>query len=424
MLFVGIVGALVLLRSPSLGLLILTVGGMLIPYVGPAGLNASLALVALMLALWIGDMVIVRQRVEFTSSRTIWPLLALVVVALLSFIAGQFSWFSFARNAPLDAQAGGLAIFVLSAGAFVLVAHQIKDLRWLQAMVWVLLAFGTLFLAGRAIPFIRPLTTSIIQPHAVGGVFYAWFPALAFGQALFNRDLRPIWRIALLAMTALCLYVGLFLFFNWKSGWVPPLVAVAILAYLRSWRVGLTLGLLAVVPVLVIMLPELLASDSYSVSTRLDAWIIMGEIIKVNPILGLGFGNYYWYTPLFRIRGWTVTFNSHNNYVDIVAQTGLAGLACFVWFFWEVGRLGWRLRERVPDGFAKAYVNSALAGLAATLVAAMLGDWVLSFVYNIGLAGFRTGVLAWMFLGGLVAIEHIYKDYQSGPETGMGRASK
>jgi O-antigen ligase len=133
----------------------------------------------------------------------------------------------------------------------------------------------------------------------------------------------------------------------------------------------------------------------------------MAEIIKTNPIWGLGFANYYWYTPLFPIRGYAVSFNSHNNYVDIVAQTGLMGLACFLWFLWEVGRLGWRLRDQVPSGFARAYVYGALGGLAGTAVAGMFGDWVLPFFYNIGMQGFRTSMLAWLFLGGLLSLEQM-----------------
>jgi hypothetical protein len=104
-----------------------------------------------------------------------------------------------------------------------------------------------------------------------------------------------------------------------------------------------------------------------------------------------------------------VSFNSHNNYVDIVAQTGMVGLVCFLLFMWEVGRLGWRLREQVPAGFARAYVYGALGGLAGMIVAAMLGDWVLPFVYNIGLDGFRSSMLGWLFIGGLVSLEQIGK---------------
>jgi hypothetical protein len=37
----------------------------------------------------------------------------------------------------------------------------------------------------------------------------------------------------------------------------------------------------------------------------------------------------------------------------------------------------------------------------------MLGDWIIPFVYNVGLKGFRASVLGWIFLGGLVVIERV-----------------
>jgi O-Antigen ligase len=139
------------------------------------------------------------------------------------------------------------------------------------------------------------------------------------------------------------------------------------------------------------------------------AWRILIEIIKVSPILGLGPANYYFYTPLFPILGYAVRFNSHNNYVDIIAQIGLLGLAAYLWFLWETGRLGLRLRSIALDGFERAYVYGAIGGLAGMLVAGMLGDWVIPFVYNVGFDGFRASVLGWLFLGGLVILERSYK---------------
>jgi O-antigen ligase len=203
------------------------------------------------------------------------------------------------------------------------------------------------------------------------------------------------------------LYAGYSLNYGWKSGWVPAFAAVGATVFLVSWRMGVLCALLAIFPA-ARLVPELLSSDAYSISTRLDALLILAEIIRISPILGFGFGNYYWYTPLFRIRGWTVSFNSHNNYVDIAAQTGLLGLGFFLWFFGEAFYLGLRLRNAVPEGFARAYVYGSLGGLIGTLVAATLGDWVLPFVYNIGMGGFRTGVLVWLFIGGLVALEQMY----------------
>jgi len=150
--------------------------------------------------------------------------------------------------------------------------------------------------------------------------------------------------------------------------------------------------------------------NEYSLSTRLEAWQILWQIIRLSPILGVGPANYYSYTTLFSISGYSVSFNSHNNYVDIVAQTGLLGLACFGWFAFEAGRLIWRLRDRMPEGFPRAYIYGTIGGLAGTLVSGMLGDWFLPFVYNVGLEGFRASGLAWMFLGAAVALEEIYRN--------------
>ena len=58
-------------------------------------------------------------------------------------------------------------------------------------------------------------------------------------------------------------------------------------------------------------------------------------------------------------------------------------------------------------GFEDGYVHGALGGLVGSLVAMMLVDWFLPYVYNVSFRGFRTSALAWMFLGGLVALEHV-----------------
>jgi hypothetical protein len=319
----------------------------------------------------------------------------------------------------LDAQLGGLSVFLLSIGAFLLVANKVRDLRWLQLMTWAVLVFAGLYFIGRLAPnLVGSITHRVFEGRASGGILYAWLPALALSQALFNRKLPPVWRLVLGTLAFTILYTTFIQAFNWKSGWLPAFTGIVIVLWLRSWRVGLVLSLLAAVPVIG-LIPSFLSSDAYSISTRLDASTIMLEIIELNPIFGSGFANYYWYTPLFRINGWEISFSSHNNYVDIIAQTGLLGLACFLWFFLEAGRLGWQLRERVPDGFLKGYVNGALGGLVATLVACMLGDWALPFVYNVGLNGFRTGVFAWLFLGGLVVLENTYQNSKPSPETGV-----
>jgi O-antigen ligase len=417
------VGAiLVFMRWPPLGLVALFVTALVVPspYM-PGGFNLAVLLLALLIGLWLAHTVLEKRGTRLVPSRTVKPLLGLALVAVLAFGIGQLPWFAVAPMAPLDAQLGGLAIFVLAVGAFLLVAHQVRDQRWLEWLTWLFLALGAMFIVGWLVPGLGGITSRLFQLGATSNsMFWVWLLALAFSQAWLNKRLHPGWRLALAALVAATLYVALVPSGDWKSGWMPPLVAIAVIIGLRSWRAGLALALLGLVQAKNIF-STAIASDEYSYSTRLDAWEIVLEMIKANPITGFGPANYYWYTRLYRIRGYEVEFNSHNQYVDIVAQTGLLGLACVLWFAWEVGRLGLRLRTRVSPGFAEAYVYGALGGLAGTLAAGMFVDWFLPFVYNIGMNGFRGSMLPWLFLGGLVSLEQItqHQALSQAPDAGI-----
>jgi hypothetical protein len=400
---VGLV--LTFLRWPSLGLIVASLAGLVVPFLGPSGLTVTMILVALLLGLWLLDMVARQGQIRLVPSPTVWPLLSFLVIAFISFGVGQLNWLPFALHAPLGAQLGGLAIIVLSACTFLLVANQVHDLGWLSRMTWAFLAFGVLAIfVGSVLPKFGLPTQKLIQP--AGSVYFIWLVAMAFSQAALNRDLHLGWRLALGGLVLYTFYDLFVLRFGDKSGWLPAVFCIAAIIAARSWRAGLALIPVAALSALY-MWSKLVSTDEYSISTRFDAWSILAQIIKINPVLGLGFANYYWYTPLFRIRGYAVSFNSHNNYVDIVAETGFVGLACLLLFFWQVGWLGWRLRDQAPAGFAQAYVYGAFGGLAGMVVAGMMGDWVLPFFYNVGMSGFRSSMLGWFFLGGLVSLEQM-----------------
>jgi len=403
----GVAMLLAFLRWPSFGVIVASLAGMVIPYQGFSGLNVTVILIALLLGLWLLDIVANRHQIQLARSQTLWPLVSFLVAATISFGVGQLPWFTFAVHAPLGAQLGGLAIVVLSAGTFLLVANRVRDLGWLKMMTWAFLAFGVVaIMLGSVLPKFGLPTQRIIQP--AGSVYFICLVAMAFSQAALNRDLHPGWRLAIGGLVLYTVYDLFYLRFVDKSGWLPVLICIAAIIVFRSWRAGLALIPVAGVAVWY-LLTGVASSEEYSVSTRLDAWSIVAQIIKSNPVLGLGFANYYWYTPLFHIRGYAVNFNSHNNYVDIVAQTGFVGLVCFLLFLWQVGWLGWRLREQVPAGFAQAYVYGALGGLVGITVVGMMGDWVVPFFYNIGLSGFRSSMFGWLFLGGLVSLEQMVR---------------
>ena len=347
-LLLGIGAVVVFLNWPPIGLMLIMVVGMFVPLVGPGGFNGSILLVALLLGLWVLDMVVRQRKIQLVASRTMLPIFIFIGICILALGMGQFDWYPFAIQAPMDAQLGGFAIYILSAGAFLLVANQVRDLHWLQAIVWFFLLLGGLYVIARLIPGVGGIVTSLYQRgvHS-NSIFWIWLVALSFSQAVFNNRLRIGLRAGLVGVALITLYVGFVQAGTWRSGWIPPLVTIALILYFRYNRILWVFVPLALIYGL-ILANQSIAAESYSWLTRVEAWKIVLNISKINPIFGTGFANYYWYTPLFPILGWYVSFNSHSQYVDLIAQVGLLGLACFLWFFWEIGRLSMSLRARVP----------------------------------------------------------------------------
>lgn len=409
---IGIAGVLILLKWPPVGLLLLIYAAMMLPITIPA-VGITMAIVLGLTSLWVFDMLARERRIVIIRSYTITPLVLLVAIAVISFFVGFIPWYPIS-GAPVDARIGGLFIFVVVVCAYLLVAHHIRNIRWLKAMVFLFIGIGAIYVFARLIPPARPVLR-IYDDGSTGSVFWIWIVSLTLSQGMFNEELKKWQRGLLLAITAASFMVTLGISLGWTSGWAPALVATMVILWVGWPRLAFVVSTVGGAGVL-IMLPQILerviyvGDNSYSQVTRLAAWSIVGEIVKVNPILGLGPANYSWYTPLFPIMGvWYVRFNSHNNYVDLVAQVGLLGLLAFLWFAWEVGKLGWSLRTAVPKGsFARAYTYGALGGLVATMVTAMLGDWVIPYVYNIGVNGLRSGILSWLFLGGFVVLDQLY----------------
>jgi hypothetical protein len=395
------------------GLVFLVVGNLLVPVAISTGTQTPLNFTVLALPMLTGLWVLTaayRSDWAVLRARPGPPLLALTVAALLSFAIVNQPWVHIvAPLAPLPAQLGGLSVFLLSAGLFFTAADKLQDRGWLAFVTWTFVALAAVYMTGRlALPG-GLLVLPYFQKGAEGSLLWTWSVALAFGQAAFNRRLNIVLRLALAVFVGATFYVAVTQGRDWASGWLPPLIAVVTIIWVGAPRVGMVLTGVACV-IAVVYAPHLtamaLGSDNeYSLMTRLAAWGVLAEIVQDSPALGLGPANYYHVTPLFPILGWYVKFSSHNTYADLLLQTGIIGVGCFVWFAWEMARTGWGLRRLAPPGFAYGYVISALGGLAGTLAAGMLCDWILPFVYNITLEGMRASTLGWLFLGGLLALQ-------------------
>ena len=401
-------GLIVLMRWPPVGIVGLVVVALIAPSPElPGGINVAVLFLLLLILLWIFGMV-VNHRVALAPSRTNRPILALIGVTILAFGAGQLPFFSNAPKAPLTAQFGGMMIFLLAAGAFLLSANQITDLKWLQWTTWTFLFIGSIDVAGWIVPeLVHGLNNRLLQPGTTNNsIFWLWLVALSLSQALYNKKLHIVWRVLLFGFLLATMYKSAVLNNDWKSGYLPSFVAIGVIIGARSWSLGALVARLGIIPAKLVS-SQAISTDQFSYTTRLDAWIVVFRMIRYSPVVGFGPSNYPFYTRFFPMHGWRLTFNSHNQYLDIIAQIGFLGLGCVLWFAWQAGSLGWSLRRRAPVGFAQAYVYGALGGLAGMLAAGFLVDWFLPLVYNVGMVGFRASMLTWIFLGGLVAVEQI-----------------
>jgi len=407
------VGLVLQFDRPSVALPVLLGTAVAFPveFRGPAGvmMGSSLPLSASICGLWILRSWLARDASAFDRSRVVVAATTFLAFTILSFLMGQVPWFP-SPGAPLPAQIVELGLFSLSVCLFLVAGQHIRRLSQLQWLTWVFVIAGTFAVLVQTVPGLAPIGRYTSRPGSVGSVFWTWFVAITVAQALANRQLRMPFRLALLGVAGVALYHGLFQVQSWASGWVPSLVAIGAIVIVRWPRLVFGLGLVAVPIALAVagdIIAALLVEEQYSLYTRQEAWLVLWQIAERSPLLGTGLANYYYYSENFPILGWYVPFISHNNYQDLLIQTGLLGLLAFCWFGLEAVWMTFRLSSRSPSGFATAYALGAFGGAIGSLASGMLGDWIIPFYYNAGVLGFRSSLLFWVFLGGALALRRM-----------------
>lgn len=423
LLLIGGAVTAALLRQPMLLPLILVGSALLLRRDISTGtdvpLNPTSLLVPALLALWM--LCMLRQgRIALKPTSANRPLILFLAAGLFSFLIGNATWDpSIPRSSTFWlVQLAQWSIFAFSAGAFWLTANLITEEKWLWRLTATFLILGGVGVVVRFLPGGEPVTRLTTEAFA-RAPFWVLLTAMAGGQLLFNKQLSLWWRLFMILCLGLVIYYAFVEVQEALSNWFGFAVVIGVLIWLRWTRlrgiiVGITLLLLAA-DFLFPALWEFAGGDDEwfeSGGARLALIQRVVEVTLRNPITGLGpaayrlyanaapfqYAHIYWIDP---------RISAHNNFVDLFAHVGLVGLALFGWFCWELARLGLALRQRYQEGFAAGYVNGMMAAGAASLVLMMLADWILPFVYNIRFMGFQASVLIWLFLGGLVTLDHL-----------------
>jgi O-antigen ligase len=370
-------------------------------------LVASLGVTIIFVLLWLARMLIRERRLHLKRSSANLPVLAFMLTAVVS-----YAWSNAFRD-PLVVvwrtwpfvQLGALMVMVLLPAAFLLTVNSISEVRWLKLLCWLMVLNGALFLAN----FFLHLGFSFLN---VGGLFSLWFVSLAYSQAMFNKKLSTWLRLVLIGLTGVWMYVWFVLRVTWLSGWLPPAVAIAAISFMKSKRLFLILLLFLATYIGLnwdYYTNTVLAAESdESGGTRLAAWKQNWEVTGKHLLLGTGPAGYAaYYMSYFPAKAMA----THNNYIDVLSQTGIVGLLFCLWLFGALGRAGYRLltRLRGTGDFSEGLASGMLGGWAGCIVAMGLGDWLFPFAYTQGIAGFDHAVYSWVWLGALGALVSIHE---------------
>jgi O-antigen ligase len=226
---------------------------------------------------------------------------------------------------------------------------------------------------------------------------------LILGQTLFNQELPFKLRLLCVVFCVIVFYRG-FVGITWLSGWVPSVVGISILLLFRS-RKWLVLFLIVVSVVVVLRADTwrqvVEAENTESGVTRVAAWNRALRLVDDHLLFGTGPAGYYFYMLVYG----GARQLSHNNFLDILSQTGIIGFICFVWLWLAIGWTTWRMYRSIPrPGFRYGLAGSLVAAYFVSIVCMMLGDWITPFPYTQTLRGIDYTIWHWMMAGLTVAL--------------------
>jgi len=367
----------------------------------------SLAVTIAFVGIWIVRRVILWDDKWLYPSPVNLPLLGFVAVTIVSLLWSilfrdphVYVWDRF-----LLVQIASTVVMVMLPLALLLAANQVENRKQLRWMAGLTIGVG---IAG----FLMDQFSLPIQINT-GGLVSMWIIAISVSLAIFQRRLPWSIRLGLFALAGWWIYRGFVLNLQWIAGWLPSFVAICVLSFMRSWRallVVLVILFLLIGPNQEFYLGSFIQQEAEeSLFTRLDAWMVNWTVTKEHILLGTGPAGYAAYYMTYNP---TRAMATHNNFIDIIAQTGVLGLGFLCWMLAALIKVGIRVYRRLrgAGNLEESLANAALAGLVGSIVIMMFGDWLFPFAYTQTIAGFDYIVPTWIFMGVILALDRLTEE--------------
>ncbi len=264
-----------------------------------------------------------------------------------------------------------------------------------------------LYHSGEFVPeFITRLGTqrafsTFVYPPALAGFLTVVIPAAA-AAALGEKIL--IKKIFLIGLSSIAVF-ALVLTYS-KGGWATLAAGGVFFVYLwskfivKKAHAGAVILIFAIVALMVLIVFSGLDRrataggfvDSYRV--RYEYWLAAPGMIAESPLTGSGPGTWGVVYARHKLLMAEETQMAHNNYVQVAAETGPAGLIFFLWFFLSAAGAGVRILKK-PDlpHRQKIMYAGVLTGLGAFLFQS-LGEFTLYIPGVAAIVFFFAGLLS------------------------------
>jgi O-Antigen ligase len=368
------------------------------------GLWPAELLAVILVTVWL-----LRGRVRVRRASFNLPLLLLIPSSFVSLLAG---FMSFDPTIPLDhmklsVSMGQILITICAIGTYLTVAATIRDddaIRMIRKII-VVMALPSLTLIAspeRAWPYVG-WSTAFALPAS----------SLCFAEFFHTRSL--LGRAALIGLTVA---PGIYGFQMGKAlFYIYVLVSMAVIVSLQARHVLLlVLATPLVFTTYVVtvplasgsLIPQVIqeaiqteeSQQSLGGSGGRDQLVLYGlHIWKQYPVLGVGPANNYPY--MRRYSGWGTP---HDQYVNILMELGVVGLACFAAFAFGALRMGIAQLRTARTSLHRSIVVAWLGVFVAMLVGGLLGDFMIPSIRNGGLELFALFYVQWILLGVMVSI--------------------
>jgi O-antigen ligase len=306
---------------------------------------------------------------------------------------------------------------------FLLIVNVVDSERRVMQLFWaVVIGIGIGDIAGlwttvsdamrmhTEMPRLQILSLGVVAPYLVMVL------SLMMGVAYHVRWSRKEWL--LIGLVALLSIVALILTYT-RSMWIVMLLVVIIFIVLqKSWWpaiaaavliAGLGVGL-ATSSVIQGRTHELtdLHRDA-SLVERYEIWGASLRMVQDHPVFGLGAKCFRTHSERYRVpKG---QGQAHNQLMNVAAETGLVGLACFLpWVVYYVSFL-FRLRRSLSHTLSRALWLSAIGSFVVVIVHGMLDA---SF-------GAEVALLFMLIAGCLIVTQDLGTSHQAGGASGIAR---